>query len=381
MQGVAQASKLARINELYSDPWKLGTELKKEGKRIMGYSCSLVPREITAAASFVPFMLRGAIGEPTKTADLYLEPLCCGLCRSMFNLGVEGKYNFLEGVVTCHACNNMDPMHAFWKYYVKLPFVTTINTPHVISEPAAEFFAAELKNYIGLIEEFTKQKVTAEDVSQQIVLYNTQRSLLRQLGKMMREEPPLISGSEMTKVILASLILPVERANDLIKGVIEEVKVRKDNRPKAGPRVLLWSMYSDNTSLIELIEECEANVVVSDSCGGWRHYNRNMSSGSDPILAVAQYYLDNVRCSRLYQEGGINRFDMVKKLADDNGATAVVAYVLRYCDSQETDMPEFMQYFKDKGMPVLWLEDDYSLATRAAMRTRIQAFLETADLK
>ncbi|MFC1904281.1 2-hydroxyacyl-CoA dehydratase subunit D [Chloroflexota bacterium] len=381
MQGATQMGKLAKINDLYADPWKFGTELKKDGQRIVGYTCTLVPREITAAASFVPFMMRGAIGEPTQTADLHLEPLCCGLCRSIFNLGVEGKYSFLDGIVTCHACNNMDPMHAFWKYYVNPPFVTTINAPHTITEASLDFYTAEMKNYIRLLEEFTNSQISSEAISHYIELYNTQRSLLRQLSSMLREEPPLISGSEMTRIVLASLILPVEQANDLLSGVIEEVKVREDNRPKPGPRLLLWSMYSDNTSLIELIEECGANVVISDSCGGWRHYHRNIPSTSDPIQAIAQYYLENIRCSRLYQEGGTERFQMVKKLADDNGASAIIAYVLRYCDAQETDMPEFTDYFKGKGMPVLWLEDDYSLATREAIRTRIQAFLETADLK
>ena len=71
-----------------------------------------------------------------------------------------------------------------------------------------------------------------------------------------------------------------------------------------------------------------------------------------------------------------NRFGYLKQYAQDFKANAIVLYIIRYCDTQELDVPDVRDYLQGLGYPVLHIEDDYSLATIGQLRTRIQAFLE-----
>jgi benzoyl-CoA reductase/2-hydroxyglutaryl-CoA dehydratase subunit BcrC/BadD/HgdB len=54
-------------------------------------------------------------------------------------------------------------------------------------------------------------------------------------------------------------------------------------------------------------------------------------------------------------------------------------YIIRYCDSFEFDAPEVRDYLQEAGIPVLHLEDDYSLTSIQGFKTRIQAFLEMME--
>ena len=51
-------------------------------------------------------------------------------------------------------------------------------------------------------------------------------------------------------------------------------------------------------------------------------------------------------------------------------------YIMRYCDTHELDAPDVRDYIQEMGVPVLHLEDDYSLTSIGGLRTRIEAFLE-----
>ena len=54
----------------------------------------------------------------------------------------------------------------------------------------------------------------------------------------------------------------------------------------------------------------------------------------------------------------------------------VVLYIYKYCDPFGFEVPQIKSYVESLDIPVLYLEDEYSMATIARMRTRIQAFLE-----
>ena len=54
----------------------------------------------------------------------------------------------------------------------------------------------------------------------------------------------------------------------------------------------------------------------------------------------------------------------------------VILYITRYCDTFELDAPDLGDYLREAGLPVLNLENDYSVTTFGQLRTRVQTFLE-----
>ncbi|MBP1696921.1 MAG: 3-hydroxyacyl-ACP dehydratase, partial [Deltaproteobacteria bacterium] len=79
-------------------------ELKNEGKKVIGYVCSFVPLEVISASGAIPFRVRGNVHEPITKGDALLETIVCPYYRSIFDLSVKGKYDFLSGLVIPHGC-------------------------------------------------------------------------------------------------------------------------------------------------------------------------------------------------------------------------------------------------------------------------------------
>ena len=52
---------LNTVEKYYKDYGLRAKELKKEGKKMIGYICSFVPLEIITAAGCIPFRVRGNI--------------------------------------------------------------------------------------------------------------------------------------------------------------------------------------------------------------------------------------------------------------------------------------------------------------------------------
>ncbi|MGZ6225248.1 MAG: 2-hydroxyacyl-CoA dehydratase, partial [Syntrophales bacterium] len=94
--GGKRSSILTTVEKYYEEYGLRAKELKKEGKKIIGYICSFVPLEIIAAAGCIPFRVRGNVNEPITKGDTLLETIVCPYYRSCFDLSVKQKYDFLS---------------------------------------------------------------------------------------------------------------------------------------------------------------------------------------------------------------------------------------------------------------------------------------------
>ncbi|PIU57659.1 MAG: hypothetical protein COS88_00495, partial [Chloroflexi bacterium CG07_land_8_20_14_0_80_51_10] len=124
------------------------------------------------------------------------------------------------------------------------------------------FFKSLLGVFRKSLEDFTGQELADEHLVQAVELHNKNRALIRALYELRKEAPPLITGSEMTKALVASMSIPVSECNDLLRSVTNEVKERRDTPERQSVRLLVYGAEVDDTTLIDLIEESGANVVM-----------------------------------------------------------------------------------------------------------------------
>jgi benzoyl-CoA reductase/2-hydroxyglutaryl-CoA dehydratase subunit BcrC/BadD/HgdB len=57
----------------------------------------------------------------------------------------------------------------------------------------------------------------------------------------------------------------------------------------------------------------------------------------------------------------------------------VILFIYKYCDPYGFEVPAAKSYIESFGLPVLYLEDEYSTSTLGRLKTRIEAFLEMID--
>jgi len=380
----AQSNVLNTVEKYYKDYGLRAKELKKGGKKVIGYVCSFVPLEIITASGCIPFRVRGDIHEPITTGDTLLETIVCPYYRSCFDLSVKKKYDFLSGMVIPHGCDSMVRSFSVWSYSLPFPYFHFVNIPTVCDESSFEFFNAELNTFKKSLEKFVGKPITADDLARAIRLHNENRDKVRALYEFRKVDPPLISGTELTRTLTVGSSLSIDEANALFDQVLSEIKQREKSPLKKGPRIFIDGACLDNIELIKLVEEIGGNVVADTICNGARDYFPKTDVRGDPIDALTRRYLDKVNCPKTYRgnkastfEGDISsRFGDIGTYAKEFKLDGAILYVYKYCDPFGFEVPARKAYYKSINLPLLHIEDIYSAGTISQLRTRIQAFLE-----
>ncbi|MFP4641336.1 MAG: 2-hydroxyacyl-CoA dehydratase subunit D [Chloroflexota bacterium] len=379
----AAGNGLATVNKYYEDYGSRARELKGQGKSIIGYLCALSPVEMIQGAGFIPFRIKGNVSEPITKADSQLETIVCPLVRSCFDLSLKERYEFLEGIVIPHACDSITRSYSTIRHSLGLPYSHFVNLPHTIKDISLEFFKEELNTFRKSLSRYSGRELANSDLAQAVQAYNKQRAKVRELYELRKPNPPLISGGEITRTLVAAMSLPVEESIDLLDSVIAEVRQRSESPAKKGARIMVIGGQVDDATFIDLIEENDASVVADDLCPGAREHWFDVNATEDPIDGIAERYLRRVYCGRTYRGDSGNyqqdleeRFGHIGRFIKDFKVDGVILYIYRYCDPFGFEVPAMESYIDSFGVPTLHLEDEYSMSSIGRLRTRVQAFLE-----
>jgi len=379
---------LSKAKEICQNRSQRVMELKAEGKTIIGYLCIYPVLEMITAFDLVPYRIFGDMDEPITDADDYMPSIVCPFLRSILDLGVKGRYDFLDGVVMAHICDVGARTAHIWDVAVKTPYSHFIDIPHTNRENSRERLKELLIDFQKSLESFTGREISVNKLKESITKHNEQRRLVRELYDLKKPDPPLISGTETLRVMKALMSLPVEEGNALLQEVITEIKERENPVPEKPARLLVWGPVIDDMTFIEMIENLDASVVMDDTCVGSRAFFPDVPLTDDPLEGLAYHYLEDLKCPRTLRDSNINgttkgynadletRFGYIGDFARDWNVNGVILQALRYCDSHGYEVPQIKDYLDSIGLPNIYLEHDYSKAALGPLMTRIQAFTE-----
>jgi len=135
--------------------------------------------------------------------------------------------------------------------------------------------------------------------------------------------------------------------------------------------------------MAEIVEEAGASVVMDDMSIGAKVHWGDVDETKDPLDGIAERYLRKiplpttfVGAGKPYQESLEDRFGHVRTYVEDFSVDGVILFIYKYCDPYGFEVPAMKSYIEALGVPVLYLEDEYSTSTTGRLKTRIEAFLE-----
>ena len=379
---------LSRVKEICRDRSQRVKELKAEGKPVIGYLCIYPVLEMMTAFDMIPYRIFGDMDEPITDADDYMPSIVCPFLRSILDLGLKGRYDFLDGVVMAHICDVGARTAHLWDVAVKTPYSHFIDIPHTNRENSRERLKELLVDFQKSLESFTGKEMSVERLRDSIEKHNEQRRLVRELYDLKKPDPPLISGTETLQVMKALMSLPIEEGNALLQEVITEMRERTNPVPEKPARLLVWGPVIDDVTFTEMIESLDASVVMDDTCVGSRAFFPDVPLTDDPLDGLAYHYLEDLKCPRTLRDSNVNgttkgynadletRFGYIGGFARDWNVNGVILQALRYCDSHGYEVPQLKDYLDSIGLPSIYLEHDYSKAALGPLMTRIQAFTE-----
>ncbi len=384
----SRAKGLALADAYYGDYGGRARALKGEGKRAIGYISAVAPVEIISAAGFIPIRIKGDPAEAVTKAPGMMETLVCPYVLSAFDLALKGRYDYLEGMVIPHTCDSVFRTYEMWKRHLPLPYYHFLNVPHLDDAPSLEFFTRVLRTFVGSLEQASGRKVSRESLARAVAAYNEQRQAMRGLYELRKRERPAISGVEMMKLLTAVKALPVDESLTLIRQVVSEAEKRKGRAPRRHLRIMLVGDQVDDTSLVEIIENTGARVVMDDISVGSKLYYTDAEETDDPIDGIARYYLKKVPLPTFSRGGEVDhktglelRFGHLRRFISEFRVDGVLLLVYRNCGPYGIEVPAAVSYIESTGTPVFYAEDDYSASSPAGLKTGIEAFLEMLSEK
>ncbi|MGD0231374.1 MAG: 2-hydroxyacyl-CoA dehydratase family protein, partial [Syntrophorhabdales bacterium] len=290
-----QTDGLALAEKYYTDYGARARELKAAGKKIIGYLSALGPVEILTAAGVVPVRLKGNVAEPVTKADAHMETIVCPFIRNVFDGALKGRFDYLDGMVMPHQCDSTDKTNNEWSYNLNLPYWHFLNVPHLTDDPSLDFFRSVLGVFKKSLEKFIGYEITDKDLSWAIEVHNKNRRAMRGLYSLRKSDPPLISGAEMMKVLVAAMGLPVEESTVLVENVTKEVQNRERPSGRTGPRVMLIGDQVDDIAIARIIEDTGGMLVMDHLSIGSKVYWPDVDVTPDPLGALAERYLRKVK--------------------------------------------------------------------------------------
>jgi benzoyl-CoA reductase/2-hydroxyglutaryl-CoA dehydratase subunit BcrC/BadD/HgdB len=353
---------------------------KKDGGRVMGYTCSFVPEELIIAAGMLPFRIRATGSTGGGLGDDYFNPASiCSMIRCTFGKVLAGEYDFIDGAIIGGGCDGNRHILDNWKKSPKkMDFLETIFFPHASGEAMSEYFKSELAGIRSKIEKHFGVSITDDNLRGAIKICNEIRDLQKELYALRKSANPPITGSETVSVIVAGTSMPKGEYRDNLKKLIAELKEAKVPDKKYAARLMIVGPGHDETSMCEVVEGLGGLVAADLTCfGGKMIFGRVSETEPDPLKAIADYQvIERPFCPKnLNAQQHINKevFDKIRDLKIDG----VIGQNFLCCDMWGGALYILNRELKEAGIPMLRIEREYSADSTGQLKTRVQAFIET----
>ena len=368
--------KLAELADTITNPFV--QDWKKQGKAVVGYICSYIPREIIDAGSIMPYRIGARSCDGTTLADSIMSPLTCSFSRCCLELALRGEYDFLDGLVSMNSCEMMRRMCDNWKLKVdRRFFYHCVSAPHKSDEDAIQWYRGELQILKDSLEGFFGLTISNDDLNDAIKKNNETRRLLRRFHELQKKRDVTLSGVDAKNITVMASSMPTEDYNKLLQALISEIDNQKGTTDYRA-RLMVIGCCLDDPNFTRIIEESGAAVVIDASCFGTLSFWEPVEFDEDPLNALARYYLTRIHCARMPTEHSA-RLNYIKEMAEAFDVDGIIFERMLYCNLWGGETMSLQKDIQKLNIPLLTLDREYIPSGLGQLRTRLQAFLEMIE--
>ncbi len=368
-------------------------QAQAEGRVCVGYTCENVPEPLLNLPGVFSARLRAPNTGSTEIGTYYLTNFLCEYSRSLLERAVEGGYNFLDAMITPDGCTmmnrcveNMELLNAvaadkekFFYEYMEIPMKSDQNGLNLYVLQCKNHILQPLHDNYGL-------DISDEAIRKAVAEHNRVCELIRAIGEFRRGPRPTITGYEFHVITLATYAAPKYLLIDKLEETLEELKVREpDEQSDYRARVVVVGSEIDDIDFIKLVEDSGAYVCADRFCYG-SFPGRDpivLNDDEDALTQICRQYMQRGQCPRyMNTEKMLSRRQYVAELAKEYEADGIIYEQMKFCDPWAYEKMLGSHILRnDYGYPVLAVDRPYSIGTSGQMRTRVQAFVESIEIK
>ncbi len=366
---------------------------REQGKKCVSYICENSPEPLLNLDGCFSVRLRAPRTGSMEMATYYMTSFLCEYSRALLERAIEGGYNFSDCLIAPDGCSminrcaeNMELLHTmekgkehFFYEHMEIPMKADDNGLNLYVIQCKNHILTPLKENFGIdISDAAIRKAVAE--------HNRVCELIRAIGEFRKGDRPAITGYEFSVITTATYAAPKDMLIDKLEETLEELKTREpDARIPYRVRVALVGSEIDDPDFIKLVEDTGAFVCVDRYCYG-------SFPGRDPILLteeedaltqICRQYMYRGQCPRYMNTAKLlERRSYVDELAKEYAADGILYEQVKFCDPWAYDRMLGSHIMRNEyGYPVLSIDRPYTVSGIGQLRTRIQAFIESVEIK
>jgi bcr-type benzoyl-CoA reductase subunit C len=372
---------LTTLTDCANDPYGGLADLKKK-KRIIGSTLADVPEELIHAAGLHPFLILGT-NEPIRHSAALLPDNSCSLARSNLELVVGYQAAFFDGFVLSQVCDTTQHLCDIWKRKFPDHYFENFLAPRQVARSSArDWYAQECRRLRTELGSYTGHEISDEDLWASFRLYNENRSLLRRLYDIKREAPALMTNREFFDVVKATFFMDKEEHNRLLKEVVDWAEKDKPRFTDQDGyfKVIMAGIVVEPPTIYDMIDEVRGTIVDDNLCTASRYIYHDVEVGTDPAEALADRHMRKPNFTPINSDVETIYTDLLDLYR--GGEAETIFYIhIKYCESQDYDLPDIKVKMREEGIPFLELETEYQTTHLSQMKTRLQAFCESVIRK
>lgn len=211
--------------------------------------------------------------------------------------------------------------------------------------------------------------------------------LITEIGEYRKEENPRITGYEFHVINLVTYCCPKYLIIDKLRETAEELKTRvPDEKKNYRAKVVVVGSEMDDPDFTKLIEESGALVVADRYCFGslpGREVIELKDDGTPLLGQIVLHYMKTCQCPRyMSQEKVHGRKEYVRDLVNMYHADGVIYEQIKFCEywGYERALASHIMT-NEYGIPSVTVDRQYTASASGQLRTRVQAFVESLEIK
>jgi benzoyl-CoA reductase subunit C len=366
---------LYRCRELVEDTnFPTVRRWREGGGRVIGHFQVYFPEEIAHAGGLLPFKVRGAPVEPTQ-ADSRFGSYLCSIIKTSLELALSKRVE-LELFVTHPICDAARNLAGVWGRNVPYPCRILYLPQNPNSAFAASYLRDEYDRVRRACEEVAGRPITDDDLRRSIVLFNENRALLRRLYELKRERPWLIPVDDAYVLLAIGGFVPREEHNDLLRTVLPLLERRSAARQDK-IRVILEGGFCEQPPLDLLRAIARSCYVVDDDLLiGLRWITTDVPTEGDPLLALAESYIDRSAHSPVQHDLRKPKDRMLLERLDHAGAQAAILMAAKMCEPGLEELVVHTQALDGRGIRYFVSEFEESMTSFDSLEIQLETFVE-----
>jgi benzoyl-CoA reductase subunit C len=345
----------------------------------LGFFPVYFPEEIAHAAGLLPVnVLGGGNRTEVRLADARLGSFVCSICRSTTELGLNGSLAGLTAFITHPICDAAKHLAGIWGRNLPEQISQILYLPqNVNTDGAVRFIYDEFHRLKLDLERRLCGAIPDSLIRASIKTYNENRRLLRELYRLRRETPWLVSWPESYLLLRGRTQIPCEQHNVLLAEGLEGIRARS-LPAQDKPRVVFLGGFCEQPPL-EMLEAIDdvCYVVDDDLLIGLRWFTEDVPETGDPLWALAESYVERSAASPVQFDAQKPKEQVLLRMLREGQADGALLSAAKFCEPGLDDQLACSKFLDREGIPYLVLEFEEKMTSFEQLAMQAETFAES----